>query len=115
MLKEVYGLLSEYGTTAERRAAPFCVSGAGARAAFDFDLEAFPKEVLRCLHEIEAAIDILNLQFGSEAEATPASRGRTHKRKVGGTRFTRDGTAPFYDDGFLWSFLTPRLNPPGHT
>lgn len=101
MLKEVYGLLSEYGTTAERRAALFRVSGAGARAAFDFDLEAFPKEVLRCLNEIEAAIDILNLQFGSGAEATASFSWPNSQTESRWNAIHPRWDGDFYDDGFF--------------
>jgi hypothetical protein len=101
MLRAVYGFLSQHRATAERRADVFRVSGAGARAAFDFDLDAFPKEIERVLQRVESAADVMRLKFGNDAEASGpfAWDGSATKELWDAVSAKWDGD--FYDDGFF--------------
>ena len=100
MLKEVYELLSRFGTTAERRAAIFRVSGEGARATFDFDLEAFSKDVMRWIGEVASVVSVFELRFAKgEDSAEPITWSNSSTKKMW------DAISPFwdgdfYDDGF---------------
>lgn len=101
MLRAVYEFLSQHRTTAERRADVFRISGAGARGAFDFDLEAFPREVERVLQRVESAADVMRLNFGNETEASApfAWSGSATAALWDAVSARWDGD--FYDDGFF--------------
>jgi hypothetical protein len=100
MLKEVYGLLSRLGTTAKRRATLIRVSTEGAHLAFDFDLEAFPREVMRYIEEIDAALEVLQIEFGSIDERTAKFSWYTSQTYKLWQAISPKWDGDFYDDGF---------------
>jgi hypothetical protein len=101
MLRAVYEFLSQHRATTGRRADVFRVSGAGARAAFNFDLDAFPKEIERILQRVESAADGMRLNFGNAAEASGPFVWRNSATAALWDAVSPHWDGDFYDDGFF--------------
>lgn len=100
MVKEIYELLSLYESTAERRASLFWISSAGAESVLDFDMAAFPRDVMRLITEIQVTMGTLQLEFGSveeQAESFPWNGSETSTLWCA-INPVWDGD--FYDNGF---------------
>lgn len=100
MMKEVYGLLSAYNSTAERRASIFRISSKRAESAFDFDMSSFPRETLRLVTELKTLTGTIQYKFGAAKEKDgPFSWDVSETGKLWDAIAPR-WDADFYDRGF---------------
>lgn len=103
MVREIYAFLNSAEVTARRRASIFRVSSEAARAALDFSLENFPRELLAVLTATEWVRSLVELRFpGLQLVAgepvdwiRPGSEAANAWEAVS-PRWDGD----FYDDGF---------------
>jgi len=63
MLREIYEFLNSNDLTARRRASKFPIQSEKAKASLTFDLQNFPKELIRVLSEADVTRSVISLRF----------------------------------------------------
>ena len=100
MLGEIYEFLNSNEVTARRRASKFLIQSEKAKASLTFDLQNFPKELIRVLSETDVTRSVISLRFeGIELSSVP---GKWNKSQA---ETDWNAVAPiwdgnFYDNGF---------------
>ena len=101
MVQDIYHFFSYFQTTMELKASHFRVSRDKARQAFDFNIDNFPKELLRVLSETTAIHSLIKLRYGHDVVDIPNHLiNRNHSTHSLWESINPRWDGDFYDDGF---------------
>lgn len=100
MLAEIYTFLNSNDTTAIRRASKFLVRFEEAKAKLEFDLQNFPRELLKTLNEAETFGSVLELRFPGIVVEDPRPQWNGTEAQRLWSAISPVWDNDFYDDGF---------------
>jgi hypothetical protein len=100
MLAEIYEFLNSNEATTSRRASKFLVQSDKAKAKLEFDLQNFPKQLIKVLSQTDFKKSVMELRFpGIDLSTTPAMWDDSGAKQDWAAVAPRwDGN--FYDEGF---------------
>lgn len=100
MLAEIYEFLNSNEVTARRRASKFLIRSEKAKASLTFDLQNFPKELIRVLSETDVTRSIISLKFeGFDLSSVPG-RWNNSQAETDWKAVSPGWDGNFYDNGF---------------
>lgn len=100
MMTEIYDFLNSNEATVNRRAATFQVQSEKAKAELEFDLQKFPKKLLRFISEVTLFGSAVELRFRNIDPDDPTPRWRDTQAEREWDSISNMWDGDFYDDRF---------------
>jgi hypothetical protein len=100
MLADIYAFLNSNQTTTSRRASKVFVQSEKAKAELKFDLQNFPKEVLKTINEIKRFGSIVELRFDGLDLSEPVPQWNDSQAEKDWSAVSPVWDNDFYDNGF---------------
>lgn len=100
MLGEVYAFLNSNETTTSRRASKVFVDSEKAKAQLEFDLQNFPKELLKTINQVDRFGSVIELRFDGINVDDLTPQWRNTPAESNWRAISPNWDMDFYDDGF---------------
>lgn len=100
MLTEIYDFLNSNEATVNRRASTFQIQSEKAKAELKFDLQNFPKKLLKFISEVTVFGSVVELRFFDIDLNDPTPQWRNTQAEREWVAISNRWDGDFYDDGF---------------